>query len=212
MWNGCRCAFYISLHVDIARWRQLSQCLYARQTNKHDDVIEWKHFRVTGPLCGEFTCHRWIPLTKASDAVLWCFLWSGPEHNRNAGDLRRHRAHYDVTVMNIGVWDPRGMADEHCACPMCKLTNDCSGLPMGTFNRCVLLGSVQKGQRYISINANNHHYRVAKWQGIISSIHYQNTKSKPLCKCSLIHMDLFRTCHHNWKHNTHGKDTMAWTS
>ena len=25
-------------------------------------------FRVTGPLCGEFTGHRWIPQTKASDA------------------------------------------------------------------------------------------------------------------------------------------------
>ena len=25
-------------------------------------------FRVTGPLCGEFTGHRWIPDTKASDA------------------------------------------------------------------------------------------------------------------------------------------------
>ena len=25
-------------------------------------------FRVTGPLCGEITCHRWIPHTKASDA------------------------------------------------------------------------------------------------------------------------------------------------
>ena len=27
-------------------------------------------------LCGEFTGHRWIPHTKASDAELWCFLWS----------------------------------------------------------------------------------------------------------------------------------------
>ena len=36
-------------------------------------------FRVTGPLCGEFTGHRWIPLTKANDAKLWCFLWSAPE-------------------------------------------------------------------------------------------------------------------------------------
>ena len=36
-------------------------------------------FRVTGPLWGEFTGHRWIPLTKASDAELWCFLWSAPE-------------------------------------------------------------------------------------------------------------------------------------
>ena len=33
-------------------------------------------FRATGPLCGEFTDHRWIPHTKASDAELWCFLWS----------------------------------------------------------------------------------------------------------------------------------------
>ena len=33
-------------------------------------------FRVTGPLWGEFTGHRWIPLTEAGGAELWCFLWS----------------------------------------------------------------------------------------------------------------------------------------
>ena len=32
-------------------------------------------FRVTGPLCGKFTGRRWIPLTKASDAELWCFFY-----------------------------------------------------------------------------------------------------------------------------------------
>ena len=36
-------------------------------------------FRVTGPLWGEFTGDRSIPLTKASAAELWCFLWSAPE-------------------------------------------------------------------------------------------------------------------------------------
>ena len=36
-------------------------------------------FRVTGHLCGEFTGPRWIPRTKASDAELWCFLWSASE-------------------------------------------------------------------------------------------------------------------------------------
>ena len=36
-------------------------------------------FRVTGPLWGEFTGYWWIPLTKASDAELWCFLRSAPE-------------------------------------------------------------------------------------------------------------------------------------
>ena len=36
-------------------------------------------FCVTLPLCEEFNGHRWIPLTKASDAELWCFLWFVPE-------------------------------------------------------------------------------------------------------------------------------------
>ena len=40
----------------------------------HADVIKWKHFRVTGPLCEEFTVHRWIPRTKASDEELWFFF------------------------------------------------------------------------------------------------------------------------------------------
>ena len=31
-------------------------------------------FRVTGPLCGEFTGDLWITRTKASDAELWCFF------------------------------------------------------------------------------------------------------------------------------------------
>ena len=61
--------------------------------------------RVTGPLCGEFTGHRWIPPTKASDAELWCFLlicaWINAwVNNREAGDLKRHCAHYDVIVMS----------------------------------------------------------------------------------------------------------------
>ena len=30
-------------------------------------------------LCEDNFPHRWIPLTKASGADLWCFLWSAPE-------------------------------------------------------------------------------------------------------------------------------------
>ena len=61
-------------------------------------------FRVTGPLCGEFTGHRWIPRTKSQ----WCgtlmfsliYAWiNGWVNNREAGDLRRHGALYDVNVM-----------------------------------------------------------------------------------------------------------------
>ena len=71
----------------------------------HDDVIKWKHFRVTGPLCGEFTGHRRIPLTKACDAELWCFILicariNNWVNNHEASDLRRQLSHYyNVTVM-----------------------------------------------------------------------------------------------------------------
>ena len=36
-------------------------------------------FCIAGLLWGESTGHQWIPLAKASDAELWCFLWSVPE-------------------------------------------------------------------------------------------------------------------------------------
>ena len=49
-------------------------------------------FRVTGHLCGEFTGPRWIPAISA-----WINGWV---NNREAGDLRRYRAHYDVIVMD----------------------------------------------------------------------------------------------------------------
>ena len=45
-------------------------------TRIHDDIIKWNIFRVSGPLCREFTGHRRIPLTKASD---WSFdVFFGP--------------------------------------------------------------------------------------------------------------------------------------
>ena len=71
----------------------------------YDDVIQWKHFTRYWPWCGESTGHRWIPRTKASDAELCCFLrftWiNGWVNNREAVDLRRHHAQFDVTVMSL---------------------------------------------------------------------------------------------------------------
>ena len=43
----------------------------------HDDVIKWKHFPRNWPFVRGI--HRWIPHTKASDAELWCLLWSASE-------------------------------------------------------------------------------------------------------------------------------------
>ena len=75
--------------------------------HNYDMMTSWNGnvFSVTGLLCGEFAGHWWIPLTKASDAELWSFLWStlwinGSVNNRESGDLRRLRAHYDVIVMS----------------------------------------------------------------------------------------------------------------
>ena len=51
--------------------------------------------RVTGPLGGEFTGHR------SQMFCLICAWINAWVNNREAGDLRRHRAHYDVIVMEI---------------------------------------------------------------------------------------------------------------
>ena len=59
----------------------------------------WKKFRVTGPR-GEFTGHRWIPRTKPVTRSFDVFFdLRLNEWLSEAGDLRRHRAHYDVTMM-----------------------------------------------------------------------------------------------------------------
>ena len=46
----------------------------------HDDVIKWNHFPRYWPFVRGIHRSRWIPSTKASDAELWCFLWSTPEY------------------------------------------------------------------------------------------------------------------------------------
>ena len=79
----------------------------------HDDVI---HFPRYWPLWGEPIGNRWIPLTKARwrrtlTLSLICAWTNGWASNRDTGDLRRHCAHYDVTVMfmtmsPLSLWFP----------------------------------------------------------------------------------------------------------
>ena len=66
--------------------------------------LNWNIFLVTGRLCGKFTRHRWISPHKGQwrGALMVFFIcaWrNGCINNREAGDLRRHRAHYYVTAM-----------------------------------------------------------------------------------------------------------------
>ena len=72
----------------------------------HDDVIKWKHFSRYWPFVRGIHRSPMDSPHKASHTALWYFLWSASEqtngwaNNRDASFLRRHRAHYDVTVMD----------------------------------------------------------------------------------------------------------------
>ena len=52
------------------------------------------------PVTGEFPTQR--PVTRSFDVFFDLNAWiNGWVNNDEASDLRRHRAHYDVTVMNM---------------------------------------------------------------------------------------------------------------
>ena len=55
-------------------WQQNYSFTHIMMTSSNGNI-----FQVTDPLCGEFTGQRWIFLTKASDAELWCFFLSTPQ-------------------------------------------------------------------------------------------------------------------------------------
>ena len=70
----------------------------------HDDVIKWNHFPRYRPFVRGI--HRSLvdspwqrPLTRSFSLI--CAWISGWAINRDAGDLRRHCAHRDVTVMTV---------------------------------------------------------------------------------------------------------------
>ena len=54
--------------VDTFQFKLLSPA-HATMTSSNGNI-----FRVTGPLCREFTGHCWIPRTKTGDVELRCFL------------------------------------------------------------------------------------------------------------------------------------------
>ena len=84
----------------------------------HDDVIKWKHF----PRYWQFVwgIHR-SPVNSPHKGqwrraliffLLICTRINGWVNNGEAGDLRRYRAHYDVTVLCVMI------------CPLWTLTNE----------------------------------------------------------------------------------------
>ena len=62
-------------------------------------------FRVTGPLCGEFAAPGDFPaqrpVTRSFDVFFICAWINDWVNNHEAGDLRHHRGHYDIIVMQM---------------------------------------------------------------------------------------------------------------
>ena len=87
--------------VEVSSDRYVSMLNYA-----HDAVIKWKHFPRYWPFV--LGIHRW-PVNfphkgqwrGALMFSLICVWLNGWVNNREAGDLRRHRAHYNIIVMRI---------------------------------------------------------------------------------------------------------------
>ena len=88
IWREGTCRFYLLV-------TSLGMSLNNIMVTSSDGIIFW----VTGPLWGESTAHRWIPLTQASDVSLICALINSWANNRECSDLRCSCTHYDVTVM-----------------------------------------------------------------------------------------------------------------
>ena len=84
---------------------------YENGSTLHDDVIKWKHFPRYWPFVRGIlrspvnSLHKgqWRGALIFSSICVWINSWV---NNRDAGDLRRYCAHYDVSVMICSVPGP----------------------------------------------------------------------------------------------------------
>ena len=97
--NGA--AFHAKRHGIFSLWSdpEEAQLSCNMMTSSNENI-----FGVTGPLCGEFAGYRVNSPHKGQRRgalvfSLICARINAWVNNREAGDLRCHRAHYDVTIM-----------------------------------------------------------------------------------------------------------------
>ena len=104
MWKTRNCLPYIINSVAVDGLTTQWVCVLVAMFWFHDDVIKWKHFSRYWPFVrGIHRCpvnypHKgqWRGTAMFSLICAWINGWV---NNHKAGDLRRHRAHYDVNVM-----------------------------------------------------------------------------------------------------------------
>ena len=98
IWEVSVCFFLVQRDLWLAsvrgcRWPQFGVLL----SWFHDDVIKWKHFPRYWPLVrGIRAQYQWRGALTFSLICARIYDWV---NNREADDLGRYRAHYDVTVM-----------------------------------------------------------------------------------------------------------------
>ena len=112
------CIFYNFSSILVDKWSTISSCsliwcslncIPRETTDNWLDMTWWRHQMETfsvllaicawnSPVHGEFPAQR--PVTGALMFSLICFWINYWVNNREAGDLRCHRAHYDVIVMS----------------------------------------------------------------------------------------------------------------
>ena len=100
---------YLAYSMPVTQYscvRMTSRCSHFVALS-HDDVIKWKHFPRHWPFVRGIHRSPVISPHKGQwrGALMFsliCTWMNGRVNNREAGDLRRHRLHYDVTVMKCG--------------------------------------------------------------------------------------------------------------
>ena len=86
----------------LRKWYINNRCVHKFWISWHDDVIKWKHFPRNWPFVREAPVnsphkgqwHGALMFTLISAQI------NGWVNNRDADDLRRNRAHYDVIVLD----------------------------------------------------------------------------------------------------------------
>ena len=93
----CRvyCAFIFCDYITISL--TFMWCCILQGCFTHDDVIKWKHVSRYWPFVRRI--HRWPVNSLHKDQWRGAFWINGWVNNGEAGDLRRHCGHFDVTVM-----------------------------------------------------------------------------------------------------------------
>ena len=102
--GGLDCDLAVSVHIHWDALHMYSGTMESPYNTIHDDAIKWKHFLRYWPFVRGI---HWSPVVPPPNgqwrrALMFSLIcaWTNVWANKwDAGDLRRHHTHYDVTVM-----------------------------------------------------------------------------------------------------------------